>query len=86
MNKNTEIAIGIALVVVLVGALYWHEKQESHEDNAVFMEATTTLPSGDGTTDKDLEADTAAIDAQLNGLSGDQQTVDSSVNDSAQVQ
>lgn len=87
MSQNAKIAVGVVVVLVLAGGyyLYQHNKM-SETTEAMFTNASTTLPSGTDTSDKGLQEDAAAIDAQLKGLSSDQTTVNSSVNSSAQTQ
>ncbi|KND49236.1 MAG: hypothetical protein AB203_02470 [Parcubacteria bacterium C7867-008] len=82
MSQNTKVAVAIAVVVVLgVAAYYWYAKMMPQEDTT-FTTASSTLPSGNSTTDTSLNEDTAAIDAELKGLIADQATVNSSVDDS----
>lgn len=85
MSRNAKIAIAVVAVLVLAAAgYYWYHGMQPKDAGDVFTNASTTLPSGTSTTDDSLQQDTAAIDAQLKGLSSDQATVDSSVNESAQ--
>ena len=86
MSQNTKVAVAVVVVIVLAGAAYyWYQNPMSQQDSGDFSNASTTLPSGDSTTDESLQQDTAAIDAQLNGLTSDQATVDSSVDESGRV-
>lgn len=85
MSQNAKIATAVVVVLVLAAAgYYWYHSMKPADAGDVFTNASTTLPSGTSTTDNSLEQDTAAIDAQLKGLSSDQATVNSSVNESAQ--
>lgn len=79
MSKNEQIAIGVVIVLVLAGlGYYWY--QHEMKPAGTFVNTEAQLPSGSGTSDSDLQKDTAAIDTQIKGLSTDQATVDSAVN------
>src|SRR6266481_1646073 len=81
MSQNTKIAIIVVAVLVLGGlGYYWYQQSTPKPVGATFVNTPATLPSGTDTSDQGLQKDTSAIDAQLNGLQGDQATVNSSVN------
>lgn len=87
MSQNAKVGVVVAVVLVLAAAgFYWYQQKHAVNDEGVFTNATTTLPSGMSTTDKGLEQDAAAIDVQLKGLSSDQANVNSSVEESAKTQ
>lgn len=88
MSQNAKIAVGVAVVLVLaVFGYYWYQHEAKPEGaDDVFTNASTTLPSGTSTSDRSLNQDLAAIDAQLTGLSSDQAAVNSSVEESGQTQ
>jgi uncharacterized protein HemX len=81
MSQNTKVAVAVVVVLVLAGgAYYWYQHSMNSAPAATFVNTPATLPSGTNTSDQSLQQDTAAIDAQMKGLSTDQATVNSSVN------
>ncbi|MDB5237162.1 MAG: hypothetical protein JWL88_264 [Parcubacteria group bacterium] len=88
MSKNAKIATAVAVVLVLGGlGYYWYSDEiKAPTASATFVDTPATLPSGTDTSDQSLQTDTAAIDAQMKGLSADQATMSSTVNASGQAQ
>ena len=93
MNRTAWILIGLFLIVVVGGGLYaWdlHALSSAHNvplaadntlpalQNVSTSSGPSTLPSS-GTTNADLSKDLSSIDAQLSGLSSDNQTVNQSL-------
>lgn len=87
----------IVVLIIAGGAYYWYAQthnpataavqEASTPDAMAGMDMSTSsmqksdLPSGTGTSDTSLNQDTAAIDAQMNGLDSDNSDVNSSIND-----
>ena len=79
MTQNAKIATVIAVVLVLGGLGYYWYVNMMPKPVDTFVNTPATLPSGTDTSDQSLQTDTAAIDAEMKGLSSDQTSVDSSV-------
>lgn len=89
MSKSTKLMLSILVLLIVAGGLYYwfvYRAGMTPVTGAEFNESSTTLPSGSSTTDTSLQQDTAAIDAQLKGLSSDSTSVQSSMDESAQTQ
>ncbi len=80
MSQNTKVGVAVVVVLVLAGGAYYWYQHMNPTSTATFVNTPATLPSGSDTSDQGLQQDTAAIDAQMKGLSTDQATVNSSVN------
>ncbi len=80
MSKNEQVSIAVIIVLVLAGlGYYWYQHTAATPEKETFVHTPATLPSGTDTSDAGIQQDTAAIDAQMAGLSSDQQTLDSQV-------
>jgi uncharacterized protein (UPF0333 family) len=94
MNTTGKVIIGVIVVLVIAGgAYYWYSHMQSESSAAMTASSTTAmmtgsaaaannpLPSGTSTSDSSLNQDTAAIDAQMNGLDSDNTQTSASMND-----
>lgn len=97
MTTTGKVLVGIiVLIIVAGGAYYWYAQTHNPATAAVQVATTTSdsaqeantlvsntpvLPSGSGTSDASLSQDTAALDAQMSGLSADTASANQSVND-----
>ncbi len=74
MSTTLKIVIGVVVVIILAGGGYWywssHQAQPAASVDAS-MNDDGTLPSGSDTSDASLDQDSAAIDAQMQGLDSD---------------
>jgi uncharacterized protein HemX len=81
MSQNEKVSIAVVIVLVLAGlGYYWYQHTTATSSEETFVNTPATLPSGSDTSDQGLQQDTAAIDAQMTGLSSDQETLNSQVN------
>lgn len=91
---KTVLALIVLVIVVAGGLYYWFYVRTGinpfANTEAVIEEesvpATTTLPSGDSTTDAALDEDLAAISAQLDALGSDSANIDAGLEEAAAVQ
>ncbi len=83
MSQTVKIVLGIVVLAAIVGGLYyWNQTHEAKEPTPNGTE-TTSLPSGNSTTDGAIEQDVTSIDAQLDGVSQDNANANASVNAAA---
>ena len=90
---NTAKTVTAVIIVLLVagGGYYWYTHMPSqtgsyataqqNSGEATTATAVASLPGGTSDSDASLNSDTAAIDAQMNGLNTDNTDTNSSIND-----
>ncbi|MES2134887.1 MAG: hypothetical protein V4449_01435 [Patescibacteria group bacterium] len=91
MSGNIKVAIGVVLVAVVIGGLYyWYSSTKSDVAPAVVADQTATpaptgptLPSGSDTSDTALGQDVASVDADVSAMTSDTASIDSGMNDTA---
>ncbi len=89
MSYKIKAIIGIIIVALIAGGAYYYWSHQQATEHAALMDGTSdsgTLPSGTSATDNSLQQDTAAIDAQLKGLSSDSSSVNTSLDERSAVQ
>ncbi len=81
MPKSTKIVLTVVIIIVVAGIL-WYVGVGKKAANAPGPNATSGLSTSDSdTSDAALQKDLTTVDAQMNGLSKDSASVDSSLND-----
>jgi hypothetical protein len=98
MDTTGKIIVWVVVILIILGGLfYWYEYMHTPKvstsmtatssamlPSAAATAAANPLPAGTSTSDAALSQDTAAIDAQMNGLDSDNTNMTSSVNQPAQ--
>lgn len=99
MSTTAKTVIAVVVVIVLIGLGYWYVHTYGVNGantgsngaaaagifNHTGSTANAQLPGGSSDSDAALNQDTAAIDAQMNGLSSDNANVTSATNDQSSI-
>ena len=84
MSKGGKITLGVVVVVLIAGAIWWASSMSNGYSPAPASPSASTNPtnvSDSASNNQSLSQEMTSVDTQLNGLSSDSAKIDQSLND-----